>query len=158
MLSLRTDIPAFINMEFPLDYPVIAPLYSNVDTTDTGAVYFRETQDAYSILKATEDLQNTFGNIQRFQPKSVFIVTWSNVGYHKRGIDKTNTFQVVIISDGTESFIQLLYPDDGIQWIQATTKIAGISDARAQAGFVGEDGRYFILKDSGKENIRNVVS
>lgn len=41
LLSFLTEIPSFFNIQFPLDYPVIAPLYTNVDTRGSGAVYYR---------------------------------------------------------------------------------------------------------------------
>jgi nidogen (entactin) len=41
LLSFLTEIPVFFNIQFPLDYPVIAPLYTNVDTRASGAVYYR---------------------------------------------------------------------------------------------------------------------
>lgn len=144
-------------MEFPLDYPVIAPLYSNVDTTTAGAVFYRETQDAYSITKASDDIRKCFPN-HDFRPKSIFITTWSDVGYHPKESDKTNTFQVAVISNGNDTYVQFLYPENDLKWIQAKTKITGISDARAQIGFVAEDIRFFTVKNSGTENIRRVVS
>lgn len=144
-------------MEFPLDYPAIAPLYSNIDTTIAGNVFYRETQDAYSIAKASEDIRKCFPD-HRFYPSSVFVATWSDVGYHPKASDKTNTFQVAVISNGNDSYVQFLYPESDLKWIQAKTKIPGISDARAQIGFISEDTRFFTVENSGKENIRRVVS
>lgn len=156
LISFRTDIPDFLNTEFPLEYPVIAPFYSNVDTRNIGNVFYRETQDAYIIAKASEDMQSFFSNHHEFRPSSVFIATWTDVGYHPKGSDKFNTYQVVIISNGNDSFIEFLYPEDGIQWIQGVAQQAGLPDARAQVGFVGEDGRHFLLKNSGTDHIRKI--
>jgi len=41
LLSFSTDIPVFVNMEFPLDYPSIAALYADVDIRIAGEVYYR---------------------------------------------------------------------------------------------------------------------
>ena len=41
MLSFMTELPNFYNVPFPLDYPLIAPLYSDVDTRAAGNVYYR---------------------------------------------------------------------------------------------------------------------
>lgn len=41
LLSFLTDIPQFLNLQFPLDYPVIAPFYANVDTSASGTVYYQ---------------------------------------------------------------------------------------------------------------------
>lgn len=41
LVSFLTDIPTFVNMQFPLDYPTIAPFYTDVDTRSQGFVYYR---------------------------------------------------------------------------------------------------------------------
>ncbi|KAK9738878.1 Calcium-binding EGF domain [Popillia japonica] len=107
ILSFQTDIPQFFNSEFPLDYPIIAPLYSN--------------------------------------PTSVFLVTWEDVGYHQNRSDKVNTFQVALISSKDDTYVEFLYPENGIQWIQGTGDGSGLPDARAQAGIISPDGRYHLL-------------
>ncbi|KAG6455522.1 hypothetical protein O3G_MSEX009239 [Manduca sexta] len=72
--------------------------------------------------------------------------------------EKRNSFQVAIISNGTESFVELLYPEREIQWIQRKTDETSLPDAKAQAGFIAEDGRVFPLRGSGSHQIRNIVS
>lgn len=81
-------MPRFYNLQFPLDYPVIAPLYSNVDVRASGAVYYRETQDEVILDRATRTVKAAFRRAENFQAKSVLIVTWEDVGYHKQGADK----------------------------------------------------------------------
>lgn len=83
-----TEIAAFFNMQFPLDYPVIAPLYTNVDVRATGAVYYRESQEGQILERGTRTVRNAFSYARDFEAKSVLIVTWENVGYHKQGADK----------------------------------------------------------------------
>ena len=34
LLSFLTEIPSFFNVQFPLDYPLLAALYSDVDCRD----------------------------------------------------------------------------------------------------------------------------
>ena len=41
LISFLTEVPHFLNAPFPLTYPVIAALYSDVDARDSGAVYYR---------------------------------------------------------------------------------------------------------------------
>lgn len=50
-----------------------------------------------------------------------------------------------------------MYPKNGINWIQGETGDSGLPDIRAQAGFVSEDLRHFLIKDSGTDNIRHIT-
>ena len=67
-----------------------------------------------------------------------------------------NTFQIVIASDSLSSFAILLYPDGGIEWIKAQGKNRNMPDARAQAGIISGDGRYFAIKGSGSDQIKRL--
>ncbi|XP_071454679.1 nidogen-like isoform X2 [Hetaerina americana] len=156
ILSFRTDIPSFFNVQFPLDYPVIAPFYSDVDTRGTGTVFYRETQDPALLSRGTSLVRELFSSGSSFTAQSVFIATWKGVGYYNKGADKVNTFQVIVISDGESSYVAILYPEDGIQWVQGTGKSSSLPDARGQAGFVSGDGRSHILRGSGTHQIRNI--
>ncbi|CAG2067454.1 unnamed protein product, partial [Timema podura] len=55
LLSFLTEIPSFFNIQFPLDYPVIAPLYTNVDTRGSGTVYYS------TLKKAFDSVQTDYG-------------------------------------------------------------------------------------------------
>nr|CAD7200894.1 unnamed protein product [Timema douglasi] len=156
LLSFLTEIPSFFNIQFPLDYPVIAPLYTNVDTRGSGTVYYRETQDPSLLERASDAVRESFSSAADFTATSLFIATWDNVGYYNRGSDKVNTFQVVICSNGDDSYVQFLYADGGIQWIQSTGQSTGLPDARAQAGLMSGDGRLFTLRGSGTDQIQNL--
>lgn len=129
-----------------------------MDTTLAGTVYYRETNDTRVTMKAAEIVQENFNNYYEFQPKSVFIATWVEVTHSSKKVEKTNTFQIAIISNGTESFVELLYPEREIQWIQGEITNSGFPDAKAQAGFVAEDGRMYSLRGSGSHQIKNVIS
>ncbi|XP_013187804.1 nidogen [Amyelois transitella] len=158
LISFRTGIPSFINAEFPLPYPSIAAFYTNVDTTESGEIYYRETDEVHVLSKAEESVQNNFHDYYDFKPKSVFIATWIDVTYKSHGNSKPkNSFQIAIISNGTESFAEFLYPEREIQWIQRETDDPSIRDAKAQAGLVAEDGRVYALRGSGSDQIRNVM-
>lgn len=155
LLSFLAPLPYFLSTPFPLDYPVIAPFYANVDTTRIGNVFYKETDDVLLLTKATADVQRYFPSAAGwFQATSLFTSTWSKVGYYPARRDKINTFQVAIISNETDSYVQFLYADDGIQWLQSSAE--GSPDAKAQAGFVSADGRIYKLKGSGADQIRNL--
>ncbi|XP_028136673.1 nidogen [Diabrotica virgifera virgifera] len=156
LLSFQTEIPRFINIEFPLDYPIIAPFYSNVDTTSVGTVSYYETENPGLIQRATENVHDSFLNFSDYQATSLLIVTWQGVGYFNNGSDKVNTYQVVISTDGEQSYVEFLYPENGIQWIQGTGDESGLPDARAQAGIISPEGKVFSLPGSGTEQVKNL--
>lgn len=183
-LSVLAPMPRFLNVPFPLDYPVIAPLYTHVDTRGSGAVYWSETDAQAVISKAANTIHQVFTNSEDFYPTHVLLATWDNVGYfnakndkvslnlyhHTSGIStsetvfyfyfysivKVNTYQVAISSNGTHSYVEFLYPDEGIQWIQADFHPGGLPDAKAQAGLVSREGRITTLKGSGTDQIQNI--
>lgn len=68
---------------------------------------------------------------------------------------QVNTFQVVIATDGADSYAYFLYPSGGVQWIQSRGKNPNLPDARAQAGFMSGEGRLYTLRGSGTEQARN---
>lgn len=49
--------------------------------------------------------------------------------------------------------MQYLYPDRGINWVQADVGDDGLPVIRARVGFSTLDGRYFLLKESGTDNV-----
>uniref|UniRef100_A0A1B6D9X9 Nidogen n=1 Tax=Clastoptera arizonana TaxID=38151 RepID=A0A1B6D9X9_9HEMI len=156
LLSFLTDIPQFISVQIPLHYPAIAPLYSNVDIGGRGNVFYRETQDPELLREATAKVQRYYPNLATpFTAQSIFIATWLEVGYFNEKSDKKNTFQVAIVTDGTESFVEFHYKD--IQWIQAEAQTAGLPDARAQAGFMStEINLFYTLPGSGTDRVENL--
>ncbi|XP_046738745.1 nidogen isoform X3 [Diprion similis] len=156
VLSFLAPMQIFFNIPFPLDYPIIAPLYTHVDTRGSGVVYWEETEDPIRLSLAGEIVRDSFKDALDFYPTSLFIVTWENVGYYNAKSDKKNTYQVVISSNGTHSYAEFLYAPQGIQWIQADFHPGGLPDARAQAGVVARDGRMYILKGSGSDQVVNL--
>lgn len=91
-----TEIPSFFNIQFPLDYPVIAPLYTNVDVRARGAVYYRESQEEQVLERTTRTVRNAFSYARDFEAKSALVVTWEDVGYHKQGADKVDLLKLEI--------------------------------------------------------------
>lgn len=51
-------------------------------------LFFRETQDASLLQRATESVDEAFNSGSDFEAKSLFIATWKDVGYHSQGADK----------------------------------------------------------------------
>ena len=60
---------------------LIAPFYADVDTRETGEIWYRETRNSTVLNKAREEIRKTFTNHFSFQPEVAIIATWDNVGY-----------------------------------------------------------------------------
>ncbi|KAI5711004.1 hypothetical protein M8J75_013255 [Diaphorina citri] len=155
-LTFRFPLPEFISMTLPLDYPAIAALYSNIDVKTAGKIYYRESEDPELLQRADEDVARNFPRLANpFKAKSVFIVTWVEVGYNGPKANKFNTFQIIVISDGEESFVEYLYAENGIQWLQVDPDQLSLSDAKAQAGLMQDDFVYS-LPSSGTDQAFNL--
>ncbi|XP_018315632.1 nidogen-2 isoform X2 [Mycetomoellerius zeteki] len=155
VLSFARAMQRFFNIAFPLDDPVISPLYTHVDTRASGTIYWSETDSPDVLARAGGLIRSAFKDANNFMPTDVFLVTWMDVGYYDERNDKVNTYQVAISSNGTHSFVELLYPENGIQWIQGESHPNGLPDAKAQAGFMSE-GKMYTLRGSGTDQIQNV--
>ena len=67
-----------------------------------------------------------------------------------------NTFQIVIASDDSNSFVFFHYADRGIEWIKASGKNRNMPDARAQAGIISGEGTFFTLPGSGRDQVQRL--
>ena len=67
-----------------------------------------------------------------------------------------NTYQVVIASNGRESYVILNYPQSGIQWIRGQGKNRNLPDARAQVGIISGEGRHYLLPGSGHDQVQKL--
>lgn len=156
ILTFGIELSNFLNVQFPLEYPAIAPFYSNIDTTNAGSdtsISFSTLRSERNIQKAYDLIQRNFADANDFRIVNVLIGTWENVGRYNANNSVQNTFQVAIICGDEETFVEFLYPKNGLNWLQGDLGESGLPDVRAQAGFVAEDGRHYELKGSGTDNV-----
>uniref|UniRef100_A0A1A9V771 Nidogen n=1 Tax=Glossina austeni TaxID=7395 RepID=A0A1A9V771_GLOAU len=157
ILTFNAEFSEYINQPFPLEYPCIAPFYSNVDTTagnESSSISIFTTQDPNQLREASEMVQHAFAEKTDFEATDVIVATWEKVGYYDSKADQLNTFQAVLIVDDKETFVQFIYPKDCLNWLKGENGPLGLPDIRAQAGFVAEDGRYLNLPGSGSDGVR----
>lgn len=153
LLSFYNEMPTFTNLSFPLDSPAVAAFYANFSS---GQVFYRESVDPMILSQATEQVNRFFPWFRgQYSATAVFVATWYQVNYYQKNAFWTNTFQVAIITDGQESFVQFIYPPP-FQWVESYSSSVdtGLSDAQAQAGFSAADGRTHMLRGSGSDQIR----
>ncbi len=87
LLSFLTEIPSFINVQFPVDYPLLAALYSDVDCRMAGHVWYRKSSSSADLNLAADWIEEA-GFERSFSPDEVFVATWDGVGYFEERSDK----------------------------------------------------------------------
>ena len=103
--------------------PIIAPFFADVDTTPVQsgkATYGQTTVDG----------------------RPAFCVNWINVGYYSQGIDKLNSFQLLLISqDPLSGDFDIIFNYDRVQWEtgNASGGQAGLGGSSAAVGFSSGD-------------------
>lgn len=162
-MTFLNEFPEFLNIPFPIEYPSISPFYSNIDTTNADGstkISYYESSDSNILNRASSIIRGAFTDANDFRAKSIFVVTYGNVpkwqGESRERLFERNTFQVSITSNDEESYVEFLYPQGGLQWVQAESGESGLPDIRARAGFVSSDGRHVGLKGSGTDRVRHL--
>ena len=69
---------------------LIAPFWADVDTREVGEVFYRQTNESSCIANVTSIIRAAFEDAVGFTPFTVFIATWSNVGYSNRKTDRVS--------------------------------------------------------------------
>ncbi|XP_041471199.1 sushi domain-containing protein 2-like [Lytechinus variegatus] len=103
------------------DPDAIFAFWSDVDITDDGGnIYYRVTTSQSTLDKATHDVRKYFRSNVNFRAQVVIVVTWDQVSFYNQvgDQDPRNTFQVVLVHDGYDSYVILLY--DSINWVVGT--------------------------------------
>lgn len=161
-LSFDYEVPVYQpTLRLGSRYKLIAAFLSDIDTSAAGSVYYRQTQDENLLERASSDVKGHFQGYQDFKATGLFIATWEDVGYFPANSTKLNTFQIVLVSDGSDTFAILNYLDGGINWITSEGKLGDTNkDPPGQVGFdAGDEKRAFrIGKYSGKSNADEVAT
>uniref|UniRef100_A0A1X7UL16 Sushi domain-containing protein n=1 Tax=Amphimedon queenslandica TaxID=400682 RepID=A0A1X7UL16_AMPQE len=161
LLSFHQAVDGYTSDPFPLPQTLIAPFWADVDTRNgAGVVYYRETTASAIVSKVAQDVQLAFPGQPSFTAKSVVIVTWYRVGYYEENNDKLNTFQCVLATDGSRSYVLFLYLDDGINWVtgDASGGSNGFGGTEAYVGFNsgGENSTYFAVEGARTPAVVNI--
>ena len=83
LLSFGMPQPSYLSSSLSLaNLPLVAPFLGDVDTRGTGEVFFRQTNNQSLLASVGAQIQMYFMDSLQFLPTSLFIATWSNVGYY----------------------------------------------------------------------------
>ena len=111
------------NFDSVFSPPIIAPFWDDINIARGGTIYYRQDNSSSIADQVQQDINAQFPDIE-FYPSLVFVATWDRVVRFVGSGDLVNTFQVVVASDGVQTFIRFSYDD--IQWGGLTTLI-GVS-------------------------------
>ncbi|KAG8445395.1 hypothetical protein GDO86_010251 [Hymenochirus boettgeri] len=163
VVSFLREVSQFTPVAFPIsgDRRVVAAFWADVDNRRGGNVFFRETEEPKALTRASMDVRTYFPEFPDFQCSWVFVATWHRVTFY--GGDNTspvNTFQIVLITDGSRSFTIFNY--ENINWTTGRHASSGGDNSgrggiAAQAGFNAGDGwRYFNIPGSRTDDIAGI--
>uniref|UniRef100_A0A8C5Q7R5 NIDO domain-containing protein n=1 Tax=Leptobrachium leishanense TaxID=445787 RepID=A0A8C5Q7R5_9ANUR len=115
VISFGVNVSEYTPDPFPLadGRPFVAPLWTDVDNSKSGHVYYRESTDPALLQRINKDMAVYFPNLH-YKATWAFVATWDKVPYYKSSSNKTNTFQAILHTDTRRSFIMLLYGE--ITW------------------------------------------
>jgi hypothetical protein len=135
VLSLGTShsTPGRSSFNFISSPPIIVPFWNDVDITRGGTIYYRQDSNSTITELVQKAVASEYPEAASFQPTLVFVATWDRVEqFRSNDRVRVNTFQVVVASDGTWTFVRFSYGD--IQWGGLVTVI-GVS-AGDQVNFI----------------------
>jgi hypothetical protein len=121
-ITFTSPLSDFTPFVFPSGNKIIAPYFADVDTTGPpdvagdglNDVYFSERTNQSDLIGIATIVNKAFGGA--FTATRAFVATWDHVGYFSSHVDKLNTFQVVLTTNGVQSFVIFHYLDNGMQW------------------------------------------
>ena len=139
---------------FPGTREIVAPYFADVDTRDGSVstdnlndVWYGGRTDSTSLVAMSSVINTAFGT--SFSATYGFMATWDHVGYYIRHHDSgtTNTFQLALATDGSNSYAIFNYLDDGMYWEtgDASGGTNGFGGTEAVAGFDAGDGTNFYM-------------
>ncbi|XP_052220669.1 protein mesh-like isoform X2 [Dreissena polymorpha] len=169
--------------DFKNKIPFVAPFWADVDIENVAglneSIVYRVTSRgdttldniSLEISRATNDIRILFPEFTDFTAKLVVVVTWYRVGFFgaagAEGKAKRNTFQTVLVTNGTESFALFHY--DTIVWttgansggttgegLGGSPAVASHDRFQRSVGFHSGFERFYVLPHSGVDAIVNV--
>ncbi|XP_075183389.1 alpha-tectorin [Anomaloglossus baeobatrachus] len=162
VISFNVLVSQFTPEAFPLadGRAFIAPFWADVHNGIRGEIYYRETTDPIILKKASKEIRKHFRNLAFFSATWVFLVTWDEVTFYGgSSTTPVNTFQALLISDGTSSFAMFNYEE--ITWTTGTASggdpLTGLGGVMAQAGFNGGNStNFFSVPGSRSPEVVNI--
>ena len=95
--------------------PIIAPFWDDININNGGMIYYRQVFDSFIIDQVRFEVSSRYPEVGFFFPSLVFVATWDRVAPFSSIFGGLfNTFQMIIASDGSRSFVGFNYGN--IEW------------------------------------------
>ena len=96
--------------------PLIAPFWDDISIIEEGTIYYREVVDDELLFDRLEQaIRDGHQDVGGFYPSLVFVATWDHVpSYDSNSEDLKNTFQCVLITNGSVTFAVFNY--ETMEW------------------------------------------
>jgi hypothetical protein len=155
VLSFGAPNTAYAAQAFPIvGQDVIALFWADADSRGSVAgiagqpslntLWYRipASPSASDIARMRSDVASAFPSETVFNPSMIAVFTYFAVGYYNSQVDKLNTFQAILASDGvSRSFVTICY--DNLVWDKGSTTTYPL------AGFnSGTSGLYYSMPES----------
>ncbi|XP_066520069.1 mucin-22-like [Hoplias malabaricus] len=88
---------------------IIAPLWTDLDSSFGGSISYQQYTNGSVLSQASQDINQYFPG-QNITASWVFVATWFKVSYFNQSTARSS-FQVVLMSAGTSSFVLMNYGD-----------------------------------------------
>ena len=75
----------------------VAPFWADVDTTNSGDVWYRQSESQTMLDKANMQIRRAFPLQIPFTATHLIIATWDKVGYFNSKMDKVKIFKILYI-------------------------------------------------------------
>ncbi|XP_061173563.1 fibropellin-1-like [Saccostrea echinata] len=151
-ITFERPLRQYTSEPFPINgtHKIIAPFWTDIDTTEGGKLWYRTTTDYNTMGQGTRKICSLFPNIGTFLATWMMIMTWDNVAMYQCSssgsisCQQRNTFQLVLITDGVHSFAVFNYHK--VTWTKST-----------QVGFNAGDGvNFFSVPGSMTDTVLNL--
>eukprot|EP00062_Callorhinchus_milii_P000230 gi/632934079/ref/XP_007898813.1/ PREDICTED: mucin-4 [Callorhinchus milii] len=122
--------------------PMIAAFWADADLSAGATVFYQEyhtyRSESPSLIQRVEGIIKKYFEIQ-YKAKWTLKITWDKIPAFPASQlqSKTNTFQAVLSTDGSQSFVLIFYKCDGMNWDVST-----LVSTNVLIGFNSGDG-YF---------------
>ncbi|XP_057299239.1 uncharacterized protein LOC130629879 isoform X2 [Hydractinia symbiolongicarpus] len=117
-------IDAYLNMrkvKIPNRYTLFASYNVDLDVTQGGTIYFRESFNVTLLQKASKDIRK-LPDSSSFVANQCVLISYLNVPEHDHP-ERRHTFQVILASDGVKTYVILIY-----KTLSTNGAVVGISE------------------------------
>ncbi len=117
-------------------------------------IRYRTVQSATELAAIGQRVASAQPGLDTFSPIFAEVITWDHVGVYPGTTNNPSTFQMVIASDGLQSYVLYLYPNRAIWWDRGT---AAPPDSFAKVGVADGTGNIVMeAAASGTSAVRDL--